>query len=604
MSQQEASASEQAAENRIGYLAAVAALSTCIYGIIAILSWRFDYELSVTQRPIVPVLLLFAAAFAGYLFAVRTAMQTAHSRKLLGLILWFAVIFRAVLLFSVPIQEIDIYRYLWDGATLAVGVSPFRYSPQQVLEAEAASTNDEQLLRVVRLRDNNPALRSILSRVHFAELPTVYPPASQAVFAAAALTTPDEAPVYARLFIMKAWLLGFDLATLLVVIQLLKLCQKPVELCVIYAWCPLLLKEIANSGHLDAVAVFLTTLAVYLAASGLPSADGRRRRSMTARFLPTLAAIVLALAVGAKLYPIVLAPLFFLVFARQLGWRRVLLPSAAFAAITVLVLWPMLPRAAPIPQTPKNVVLNTSALESQTRENEGAHDAGPGSQLQSTQSLPPPAIQTPAALVDPSLGMKTFLRRWEMNDLIFLVLVENLKPMHKVAADHVAWFSVAPEAWRVSLNKRVAEVFGVEMREAPFFTARAITAAVFLVVAIALAWRAARTSNPTNLCEAGFLTLAWFWLLCPTQNPWYWTWALPLLPFARSRVWLAVSGLALLYYLRFWLSYHWTETPVWGGPYVGSVFFDFVVTWIEFAPWFVCLALSFAFRKAVARNEQ
>ena len=35
----------------------------------------------------------------------------------------------------------------------------------------------------------------------------------------------------------------------------------------IYAWCPLVIKEIANSGHLDALAYFLATLAIYLAAS-------------------------------------------------------------------------------------------------------------------------------------------------------------------------------------------------------------------------------------------------------------------------------------------------------------------------------------------------
>ena len=29
-------------------------------------------------------------------------------------------------------------------------------------------------------------------------------------------------------------------------------------------------------------------------------------------------------------------------------------------------------------------------------------------------------------------------------------------------------------------------------------------------------------------CLVAFLVLAWFWLLSPTQNPWYWTWALPL----------------------------------------------------------------------------
>ncbi len=53
-----------------------------------------------------------------------------------------------------------------------------------------------------------------------------------------------------------------------------------------------------------------------------------------------------------------------------------------------------------------------------------------------------------------------------------------------------------------------------------------------------------------------------------------------------------MSGLVLLYYLRFWLSYHWSETEVLGTGYVGYVFFDFVVTWIEFALWFAWLAVD------------
>lgn len=92
-----------------------------------------------------------------------------------------------------------------------------------------------------------------------------------------------------------------------------------------------------------------------------------------------------------------------------------------------------------------------------------------------------------------------------------------------------------------------------------------------------------------TLAEGVFLTLAWFWLLAPTQNPWYWTWALPFLVFTRNRAWLWVSGIVFAYYLRFWLTDHYFTTAVLGSRYAGPAFFDFVVTWIEFFPWFVFL---------------
>lgn len=75
-------------------LAVVAALSTCLYGVVALLSWQFQFDSPTVRRPIVPVLLLFSAAFAGYLFAVRVARRARQDGRLLGLIIWFAVVFR------------------------------------------------------------------------------------------------------------------------------------------------------------------------------------------------------------------------------------------------------------------------------------------------------------------------------------------------------------------------------------------------------------------------------------------------------------------------------------------------------------------------------
>lgn len=104
------------------------------------------------------------------------------------------------------------------------------------------------------------------------------------------------------------------------------------------------------------------------------------------------------------------------------------------------------------------------------------------------------------------------------------------------------------------------------------------------------------SASSQRLLEAAFLTLAWFWLLLPTQNPWYLVWCLPFLPFARSRAWLLLSGLAFTYYLRFWLTAQFPN-PLGGLPYPGPQFFDFVVTWLEYFPWFIGLLLEFILRK-------
>jgi len=547
-------------------LAVLAVLSTCLYGLISLMSWRFEFDQPGSERPIVEVLVLFAAAFISYLFAIRIAARARQDRQLLAMIVVPAIVFRVVLLFSVPIQEVDIYRYLWDGAVSTTGVSPFRYSPDQVRAAASSVSADEELQELVGMLDREPALVEILRRVHFGQLPTIYPPVSQAVFAAAAFTTPRESSIATHVFVMKAWLVGFDVATLILVIGLLIVCRKPIGFCVIYAWCPLLLKEVANSGHLDAIAVFLATLAVYLAVRLLSRLRGDEAISAGRIGEGCVVAAVLALAVGAKLYPVVLAPLMLFVFASALGWRRTALPAVTFSVVMLCVLWPLLPQR------------NTASQEVP--------------QVAAADSPPLPPSVTP--LGDPSLGVKTFLRRWEMNDFIFLVIVENLKPLSHLESGRAAWFSVVPDSIREQIITSASVWSGMTEAEVPFLISRGITAVLFLVVACWLAWRAARTPDVRAFCEAGFLTLAWFWLLCPTQNPWYWTWALPLLPFARSRAWLAMSGLVLTYYLRFWLTYHFPDTAVLHTGYAGATFFDFVVTWIEFAPWLLWLAVEFA----------
>ena len=124
------------------------------------------------------------------------------------------------------------------------------------------------------------------------------------------------------------------------------------------------------------------------------------------------------------------------------------------------------------------------------------------------------------------------------------------------------------------------------------------------IIAGVLAWSGSRSATADGWLRAAFLTVAWFWLLLPTLNPWYWSWAMPLVVFARGRAWLAVSGLALMYYLRCWLVYHFSDVPLLGTGYTGPSFFDYVVTWFEFGPWFVWLMIDAVRDRYSARGRE
>ena len=147
---------------------------------------------------------------------------------------------------------------------------------------------------------------TIFQRVHHREVPTVYPPAAQWVFAAAAALTPSDASCWTHVLVLKIGFVAFDLGTMLVLVGLLRRLQMPTTWCLAYGWCPLVIKEVANSGHLDVVAVFFTTLALYLLrAINRPACREHQRPALAA----TLAAgLALGIAVLAKSYPIILLP--------------------------------------------------------------------------------------------------------------------------------------------------------------------------------------------------------------------------------------------------------------------------------------------------------
>ena len=187
-----------------------------------------------------------------------------------------------------------------------------------------------------------------------------------------------------------------------------------------------------------------------------------------------------------------------------------------------------------------------------------------------------------------------------MNDFIFLVIFENLKPTAGVHAEQVPWFSCVPEAWREAAIVRWAASWDIHPIQAAFYASRAVTGTAFVLLLGYFIAAAYRQGTAVAWMRTLFLTTAWFWLLCPTQNPWYWAWALPLVPFARSRAWLWLSGLVMAYYLRFWLGYHWPEQAVLGTAYRGEQFFDFVVTWLEYLPWFIGLAWT---SRSVVRGQ-
>lgn len=188
-------------------------------------------------------LVLSALYFAGLFLVLKTMPGDEPSWGLTGLIILFAVIFRLCLVPSEPsVLSKDMYRYVWDGRVQQTGINPYLYPP------------DSGELKP--LRDNR-----IYPNINRKNHPTIYPAAAQLFFRAAHALVGDSVTGY------KGIMAFFDFMTLVVLTALLRTYGLNPSRVIVYAWNPLVIFEIAYSGHLEGLMIFLTVIALYMYAT-------------------------------------------------------------------------------------------------------------------------------------------------------------------------------------------------------------------------------------------------------------------------------------------------------------------------------------------------
>lgn len=265
-----------------------------------LLSAHFVFGEGHAERPVFAFLILWWTlwlAFAGGIVLLGRGRRPP---------LWFLVSVgigaRLLLLPSQLIQENDVYRYVLDGQVVLHGENPYRFSPL-VVESLAS----ESLRRSLQ----QPPARQVLERIGYPEIPTVYPPVAQMFFAAGTFLSGWN-------WMGQRWVfLAVDLLTMALLLYLLRRLTHDPGWVLLYAWNPLVLKEVSNSAHLDVlVAFFLTALLLCLARieeSEPGSSQKENARSQDPPVGWTIGAgCSLGLAVLSKLYPVVLAPACFL----------------------------------------------------------------------------------------------------------------------------------------------------------------------------------------------------------------------------------------------------------------------------------------------------
>lgn len=237
---------------------------------------------------------LAAALFVLYGAALAILRRMESSAGSVVLIVVLAALFRVALVASPPELSNDMYRYIWDGRVQSQGIAPWAYPPE---DPALAGLRDSRIYPLI----NRKGAR------------TIYPPVAQLFFRGIYALVPDSVDGTKAVIVMA------DLVTVGLLVWLLALMGVPLQRVAIYAWNPLVVFEVAQSGHLDPLYLPL------LVGAFVAHLRGRR----------ALVGALLGLATLTKLYPALLVPAFF-----RRGERRMPLAWAGVVALGYLpFLW-------------------------------------------------------------------------------------------------------------------------------------------------------------------------------------------------------------------------------------------------------------------------
>jgi alpha-1,6-mannosyltransferase len=225
-------------------------------------------------------------------------------------IIFSGLLARVVLIPSSPILEDDFYRYMWDGAVTANVFNPYVHSPQDVL--------DKNINVPDKILDLAKESGEVINKINHPKIKTLYPALSQLTFAVSYLIFPWS--VVGWKFVM---LIG-DILLLFFLIRILKELKLPIVFISIYWLNPIVLHEFFNTGHYDLFALLFVAISIYY--------------FLKNKYLTS--SVMIALAVGFKLWPVLIFPIFLRRLTIQ-KWKFVL-NGIVFSLIVFIIFIPVL----------------------------------------------------------------------------------------------------------------------------------------------------------------------------------------------------------------------------------------------------------------------
>ena len=269
--------------------------------ILAFLSITFYVQISYfTDRAETPLLIgSYAILFLMYLLLSKSVLS-------FNFLIGFGILFRLIVLFSLPKLSDDFYRFFWDGILVNNQINPFLYLPREIVE--------NPLINIPNLTSE------LFASLNSPDYHSVYPPVGQFVFWIAAKFA--EGNIYIAVLIMKSFIFFAEMGTIFIMLKLLKIHNLKREYIYFYVLNPLIIIELTGNIHFDGFLIFFVLLSIYLL----------QKNNLA------LSSAAFAFAIASKLTPLLLLPL----FLKQIKLSRIWIFYGLAIAISAFLFWPFM----------------------------------------------------------------------------------------------------------------------------------------------------------------------------------------------------------------------------------------------------------------------
>lgn len=215
------------------------------------------------------------------------------------------LLFRLIFLFSIPNLSQDFYRFIWDGRVLLSGLSPYLFSPNELMNTHQGLFAQMQILH------NG---MGVLSAQHFSN----YPPIHQLPFVLAALISGKS--IIGSVVVFRILIILADVGILVYGKKLLNTLALPTKNIFYYFLNPLVIIELTGNLHFEGLMLFFLVLGLYFLYQNKSKCS----------------AIFMSFSILTKLLPILLLPL----LMHRLNLKSILRYLAIIGVLLVLFFLP------------------------------------------------------------------------------------------------------------------------------------------------------------------------------------------------------------------------------------------------------------------------